>query len=53
MTIAFEVTLIIVMLACVLFLFGDQQHRFRIEYAIIFTAAAAAMLALLRVPLPL
>ncbi len=53
MTIAFEVTLIIVMLACVLFLFGDQQHRFRIEYAIIFTAAAVAMLALLRVQLPL
>lgn len=50
MTIAFEITLIIVMLACVLFLFGDRQHRFRIEYAIIFTVAAAAMLALLLAP---
>lgn len=49
MTIAFEITLIIVMLACVLFLFGDQ-HRFRIEHAIIFMAAAAAMLALLLAP---
>ena len=50
MTIAFEITLIVVMLACVLFLFGDTRQRPRIEYAIIFTAAAAAMLALLLAP---
>ncbi len=50
MTIAFEITLIIVMLACVLCLVGDTRQSTRIEYAIIFTAAAAAMLALLLAP---